>query len=403
MASVLRIIASVLSLGLAAEVSASVWRAPLPAEHGSIIAQCELEEGRDYEIILVASDLPAGAHRWSATVEVALLEASSGEVCVEAAGGRDRYLKRRRGGDASSTWVHLLIGEIDQARGGLYELKVIASSVSEPFPGVLSVLVAERPSPGTDTWPEEPQYEYERAPIDPDSWFPTLFSKTFFVLAVQLFITWAGARLTLAHFRRLHAWHTPWITATRNEAGQLDLHIDWHHLKAYFYGLLIADIATFLLLLFWGVDRSLWISMSIFSVWSILTGIELALCLLSVDENLGEKVLALTATIVFGTGLIGIYSGVDFGFLRTTLFFLLVGLLLFNVARLFVGIPRPTQRWVAGIGVVIFTLYLVHDFNNLAKLEKMNVNSWQVAMRIAIDIYLDIINLFLELLDAMSE
>jgi FtsH-binding integral membrane protein len=233
--------------------------------------------------------------------------------------------------------------------------------------------------------------------------FPTLFTKTFFILTVQLAITWIGVRETLSYFRKLHSWETPWITSTRNEAGQLDLHIHWDHLKTYFYLLLIADIAVFLVLLLWAANRSLWISMSLFSVWSILTGIEIAICLLAVDENLGDKVLAITATVVLGTGLVGIYSGIDFGSLQTVLFIALIGLILFNLARLFMGIPRATQRWVAGIGVVVFVLYLVHDFNSLAKLQEEGVNSWQAAMHIAIEIYLDIINLFLELLDAMSE
>jgi FtsH-binding integral membrane protein len=54
-------------------------------------------------------------------------------------------------------------------------------------------------------------------------------------------------------------------------------------------------------------------------------------------------------------------------------------------------------------GVVIFVLYLIYDFD---RLEKANANgdaSWDTAINIAVSLYLDIINLFIELLVALSE
>ena len=53
------------------------------------------------------------------------------------------------------------------------------------------------------------------------------------------------------------------------------------------------------------------------------------------------------------------------------------------------------------IGAVIFTLYLLYDFN---RLEKMKADeSWGSAIEIAVSIYLDIINLFLDLLAILVE
>ena len=130
----------------------------------------------------------------------------------------------------------------------------------------------------------------------------------------------------------------------------------------------------------------------------------LALALISVDENLGGKVLSITMTITVGCALLGIYSGIDFGFMGGFLFIALLLLLLGNLVRLFISIPRANQRIIAFIGVLIFTGYLLYDFNRLAKLvEQGESNSWAVAMRLSIDIYLDIINLFLLLLDLLSD
>jgi FtsH-binding integral membrane protein len=54
-------------------------------------------------------------------------------------------------------------------------------------------------------------------------------------------------------------------------------------------------------------------------------------------------------------------------------------------------------------GIVIFTLYLVYDFDRLKQANIAGDNSWGTAIDIAVNIYLDIINLFIELLIAMSE
>jgi hypothetical protein len=69
-------------------------------------------------------------------------------------------------------------------------------------------------------------------------------------------------------------------------------------------------------LLFWGIDQPLGVSFSIFSAWSILTGIELEDALLNMEEGLGRKILDLTSIIVLAAALVGIYSLIAFGFLQ---------------------------------------------------------------------------------------
>lgn len=53
---------------------------------------------------------------------------------------------------------------------------------------------------------------------------------------------------------------------------------------------------------------------------------------------------------------------------------------------------------------ILWTLYLLFDFNRLAVLnEGTDANNWKNAMEISIEIYLDIINLVLEILEAMGD
>jgi FtsH-binding integral membrane protein len=170
-----------------------------------------------------------------------------------------------------------------------------------------------------------------------------------------------------------------------------------------FLGIAGTDIAVFLVLLFFGVSN-LSLSIPLFTFWSVLTGIKLTLCLISVDENLGGEVLALTALITSAAGLMGAKSGVDFSFLGRGLFLSLLLLIGLGLIRIFFSIPRWIQRIWAFFGVAVFTGYLLYDFNRLSQLsEHVGANTWPAAIRISIGIYLDIINLFLYLLDLLSK
>lgn len=226
--------------------------------------------------------------------------------------------------------------------------------------------------------------------------FETLFSKVFIILTVQLFITFLSCFFTIGYFRSLYRKGVTWITATKNEKGQEDLDIEWRKIKPYFYLLLVVNIISFIILLFNRENFNT--SMVWFSIWSVLTGIEVALALISVDENLGTKVLGITASVTFGTALVGLYSGVDFSFMGKFLLIALILLVIVNIFRLFVRIDGVGRKVIAMFGVVLFTLYLVYDFNKIT----LKDNSWINAVDISIDIYLDIINLFLYILDLLS-
>ncbi|HTJ96536.1 MAG TPA: Bax inhibitor-1 family protein [Rhodocyclaceae bacterium] len=230
----------------------------------------------------------------------------------------------------------------------------------------------------------------------------TLYAKTFLILGGQLVVTWLSTILMLGWFRRLYYAKTAWVDGETTLDGQLDIDLDWEFVKPYFWALLVLDVVVFFALL--NYRDNMTIGLPLFTLWSVLTGFELALCLVSVDENLGGKVLALTALITLAAGLIGAQSGIDFSFLRGGLFSALLLLIGFGLIRIFFSIPRWIQRLGAFAGVIVFTGYLLFDFNRLSKASAIAAaDTWPTAMRLAISIYLDIINLFLDLLDLLSK
>ena len=147
------------------------------------------------------------------------------------------------------------------------------------------------------------------------------------------------------------------------------------------------------------------IGMLAFTLLSLLFIPILGTLMLEGDDNDGILAMKLTMLITFFTAVIGLYSGIDFAnnvALNSFLFFSLIGLILFEISRSFIKISRPQVRGVAFFGIFIFIGFLLVDFNYIVKYSNSG-NTWDNAFQIAFQLYLDIINLLLEILEAMGD
>ena len=150
----------------------------------------------------------------------------------------------------------------------------------------------------------------------------------------------------------------------------------------------------------------LWQTMFLFSLTSISFGPLLAVVMLEMDENDGFTALKIVLMVTILTGFIG-YS--DFySFSENTIFggvllLCLFVLLLFNFARFFMEFSRQTTRLAAIAGATLFSFFLIYDFNYIKNQSSLfDRNDWNTAVEMAFILYLDIINLLLEILEAMG-
>ena len=163
-------------------------------------------------------------------------------------------------------------------------------------------------------------------------------------------------------------------------------------------GLLISSIVP-------PYDYYLHVGMTLFTLTNICFGPLLGWCMLMMDENDGMRALKITLIVTFIAGFIGysdFYSFALNGYLIMIMGILLFGLLIFSFANLVRGFSRTTTRYVAIGGAILFTLFIIVDFNRLIYLEDLNINDWNTAFYMSYTIYLDIINLLLEILEAMD-
>ncbi len=118
-------------------------------------------------------------------------------------------------------------------------------------------------------------------------------------------------------------------------------------------------------------------------------------------QNIIFQAVMGTAAAVISTAAIVFLTGIDFSFLGGFLFISLAILIVMGLINIFFIRSKLFSLIRAYIGAVIFTLYLLYDFDRLQK--HAGDESWSTAINISVNIYLDIINLFLDLLEILSE
>ena len=119
-------------------------------------------------------------------------------------------------------------------------------------------------------------------------------------------------------------------------------------------------------------------------------------------QNIVFQALIGTTLAVILTALINMLFDYDFGFLGPILFICLIALIIMELLNAFYFKSKRRRLLQAYAGVIIFTLYLLYDFNRLEKAIASGDTSWSTAIEIAVNLYLDIINLFLDLLEILA-
>ncbi|KAL6571478.1 hypothetical protein OROHE_003121 [Orobanche hederae] len=125
--------------------------------------------------------------------------------------------------------------------------------------------------------------------------------------------------------------------------------------------------------------------------------------LLAVNTKGENVLLAAGLTIVITVGLtlftfVAAWRGWDFNFLGPFLFGALLLVTAFSFFRIFFHVGKVGEQVIACIGTLVFSGYIIYDTDNLIK--RFNYDQYIEA---AISLYLDIINLFLQLLALCSE
>ncbi|XP_073039259.1 protein LIFEGUARD 2-like [Primulina eburnea] len=111
------------------------------------------------------------------------------------------------------------------------------------------------------------------------------------------------------------------------------------------------------------------------------------------------EAVILTAVVVISLTLYTFWAarrGQDFNFLGPFLFGAIIVLLLFSVIQIFFPLGKISVMIYGGLASIIFCGYIIYDTDNLIKRYKYDEYIWA-----AVALYLDVINLFLSLLNIL--
>ena len=124
--------------------------------------------------------------------------------------------------------------------------------------------------------------------------------------------------------------------------------------------------------------------------------------MLEIKKQFVFQALIATTLSVFFTLLVVYITDYDFGFLGIFLFISLLALIIVQLLNYFIFKSTWFRRITSYVGILTFTLYLVYDFNRLEKAVAQGDESWGTAVKIAVKLYLDIINLFGYILELLG-
>jgi FtsH-binding integral membrane protein len=149
------------------------------------------------------------------------------------------------------------------------------------------------------------------------------------------------------------------------------------------------------------IPMPMWLKFILFTIFSSLFGILLSSLKNDVSEQLIRFAVLGTISIYFTMFLIGIILilfGIQLSlWVGLLLFYLLLSLILFQIASIFLGNISQTHRIYGILGVILFSLYIIYDTNYI-----LQRNYYGDFITASMDYYLDVINIFVSLINVYN-
>lgn len=215
-----------------------------------------------------------------------------------------------------------------------------------------------------------------------------IYEKRYFLIAIfaNLFVQLGITYFVMENYNKLTGTTPPPKSTKTNPRNTLSTPT-----TIFIYLLLIAIVIVLAM-----VSMPSWLKFIIFCVFSSIWGYLFSI--LNLDPNLVHMAIfgamSIFATMmVVGGALIatGIQLGFQFGFF---LFLALLFLILFRIVMMFMGSYSSHVKAFSMIGLIIFSLYIMYDTNRI--LQREYYGDFITA---SLDYYLDILNIFLDLIN----
>lgn len=168
---------------------------------------------------------------------------------------------------------------------------------------------------------------------------------------------------------------------------------------ALMWVIIAAELILVLTSRWWSTKRP--INYFLFALFTFITGITIVPLLANIIYEFGGpdiiiKALVATTLMFGGTAIFGWVTKMDLSGLRGFLTLSLIGMIIVAIVGIFVPWSSTFEMFFAGFGIIIFSAYTMYD------IQKLKTYPQDRALDAALNLYLDIFNLFIYILRLLS-
>jgi len=164
-----------------------------------------------------------------------------------------------------------------------------------------------------------------------------------------------------------------------------------------YWFLVIADFITVIVLSARIHKMSSMAAKVCFILYSFLSGLTFSSIFITFKVSSIITVFLITAVIMLIFGLIGARTSIDLSKFGTYLIMILFGIIIASIINIFVGSVN-FDIGLTIISLIVFILFIAYDVQKIKRLYLLNPDNENIAIIGALELYLDFINIFLDLL-----
>lgn len=206
-----------------------------------------------------------------------------------------------------------------------------------------------------------------------------LFSKVFLWLAAGLFISFGVA-----------------FYVSTNE------NLVYNIFTKYYIWIIILELVLAFVLSLCITKLSKAMTIVLYIEYSAVTGLTLSSVFLAYELSSIIMIFLMTSIIFALLSVYGYVTKKDVSKIGPILFFGLIGIIIVTILNIFVFKSSSFDTWISIISIIIFLGFVVYDIN-LIKRRMYDIDDDKLAVYGAFQLYLDFVNIFLDLLRLFGE
>lgn len=206
-----------------------------------------------------------------------------------------------------------------------------------------------------------------------------LFSKVFLWLAAGLFISFGVA-----------------FYVSTNE------NLVYNIFTKYYIWIIILELVLAFVLSLCITKLSKAMTIVLYIGYSAVTGLTLSSVFLAYELSSIIMIFLMTSIIFALLSVYGYITKKDVSKIGPILFFGLIGIIIVTILNIFVFKSSSFDTWISIISIIIFLGFVVYDIN-LIKRKMYDIDDDKLAVYGAFQLYLDFVNIFLDLLRLFGE